>query len=203
MSLTNCYATLDQFKLELGISDVYDDNKAERAINAASRQIDAHCGRRFWQDSSVATRVFRADDATCCYVDDISTTTGLIVKADTGADGTYASTLTINTHFILEPLNAALEVPVRPYTEITIVDGTGGYFPTTARPGVQVIAKFGWPAVHPDDVMKACIIQSLLVFKAGDAAFGAAQLGVDGNTFFVGQMHSTARGLLEPYVRRY
>ena len=42
MSLTNCYCSLDQFKLELGISDVYDDNKAERAINAASRQIDAH-----------------------------------------------------------------------------------------------------------------------------------------------------------------
>ena len=201
MTVTNAYATLEELMLVLGVRDTVDDTKATIALNGASRQIDAHCGRRFWQDSTVKVRTFRADDSTCCTVDDISTTTGLIVKIDDGYTGAFATTLTLTTHYVLEPLNAAAETPVWPYTEIVIVDGTGGYFPTSARPGVQVTAKFGWPAV-PDDVKEACLIQAHMLFKAGDAALGGVQLGVDGNAFSVGEMHRTARGLLERYVRR-
>jgi hypothetical protein len=201
VTLTNAYCTLAEFKLELGVNDVIDDAKAESAINTASRQIDAFCSRRFWQDATVKTRRYRAMESNCCVVDDISTTTGLIVKVDEAGDGTFSTTLTIDTHFLLEPLNAAEETPVRPYERIEIVDSIGTYFPRGRRPGVQVTAKFGWPAI-PDDVAKACVIQSVLLFKAQDAAFGAAQLGVDGITVFVGQMHRTAAGLLEPYVRR-
>ena len=202
MSLTNCYATLDQLRSEItSLTDVDSDDQLERALNAASRQIDAHCGRRFWQDATVKVRTFHADDALTCEVDDISTTTGLIVKADTGGDGTYASTLTITTHFVLEPLNAAAETPVRPYTSIPIVDGTGGYFPLAKRPGVQVTAKFGWPAV-PDDVLEACCRQAYALFKGGDAALGILQTA-DGMPYRVGGLHPHARDLLEPYVRRY
>ena len=203
MALTNAYCSLEQLKLHLNVPDSFDDDKAEMAISAASRQIDAHCGdmRQLWLSSATSVRHFEVDDSTHCYVDDISTTTGLVVKVDTNGDGTYADTLTLNTHYILEPYNAAHKYPVRPYTEIEIVDGTGGYFPTGPRPGVQVTAKFGWPAV-PDDVTKACVIQAALLFKAQDATFGAAQLGLDGSTVFIGQLHATARGLLEPYVRR-
>lgn len=201
MTLTNAYCTLAEFKQELGVSDVYDDAKAESAINTASRQIDAYCNRRFWQDATVKARRFRALESDCCVVDDISTTTGLIVKVDEAGDGTFSTTLTIDTHYLLEPLNAAEETPVRPYERIELVDSIGTYFPISRRPGVQVTAKFGWPAI-PDDVNRACRIQSVLQFKAPDAAFGAAQLGSDGITVFVGSMHRTAAGLLEPYVRR-
>lgn len=186
---------------ELRINDANDNARAERALNAASRQIDAHTNRRFWQDSALVGRKFRADDAVCCLVDDISTVTGLVVQVDTGGDGNYATTLTIDTHFLVKPYNAAAEVPVWPYDELEIVDTTGGTFPTGARPGVKVTAKFGWPAV-PTDVEKACIIQATMLFKAGEAAFGAAQLGADGVAWSVGEMHRTARGLLEPYIKR-
>lgn len=200
-TLTNCYATLEEFRQEIRVDDISDEEIHARALNAASRQIDSYCARRFWQDSTVVDRKFRADDGECVWVDDISTSTGLVVRIDDGDDGTFASTLTIDTHFVLEPLNAAVETPAWPYTRIVIVDGAGGYFPTGRRPGVQVTAKFGWPAI-PDDVKKACIHQAGFLYKAGSATLGAAQFGNDGGAFFVADWHRTARALLEPYVRR-
>jgi hypothetical protein len=194
MTLTNAYATLAEFKIHLGINDAEDDVKAEDALNAASRQVDDHCGRRFWQDAAVATRVFRPDDSLCCYVDDISTTTGLVVKVDDG-NGNYTDTLTINTHFVLKPYNAAADG--WPFTEIQIVDGSAGYFPTGPRPGVQVTAKFGWATV-PEPVRKATIDHAIKLFKSGDAALGGQ--GALGQPW---ELSDYSVGLLERYVKRY
>ena len=57
------------------------------AINAASRQIDAFCGRYFYADGSASARKFFTDDLYRLKVDDISTTTGLVVKYDDDDDG--------------------------------------------------------------------------------------------------------------------
>lgn len=207
MSLTNAYATLAQLKAEVGIqvSDTLSDPMLEVALNAASRQIDKHTGwpHGFWQDSSVVAREFYTDDPNCLYVPEgISTTTGLIVKTDLDQDGTFENTLTISTSFICAPVNAADQVPVEPYTELIIVDYQTSYFPTSynLRPGVQVTAKFGWPAV-PDDVYKACLIQATQLFKASDAVFGAIQLG-DGFATRVGRgLNPMAEALLTAYCR--
>ena len=176
MALTNAYATLAQLKAEnnIGGADTSYDTKLEIALNAASRQIDGYCGGRFfYQDAALSVRTFYADDGETCFVDDISTTTGLIVKTDDNDDGTFENTLTLNTHFILLPTNAAAKHPVEPYTCIRLVDSGITAFPMSysGRPGVQVTAKFGWPAV-PDDVEKACLIQATQLFKASDAVFG-------------------------------
>lgn len=200
MTVTNGYCTLAQLKAEVlpATSSTF-DSQLEASINAASRQIDGWCGWRFWQDSTVVDRQFRADDS--CYVcipEGISTTTGLVVKTDEDGDGTFETTLTISTDFILEPLNAADMVPVWPYTEILAVGNF--YFPQlwNGRPGVQVSAKFGWPAV-PDDVTKACLIQAAQLFKAKDTAFDVADFGQEG-PIRVGQpLNKLARGLLAPY----
>jgi hypothetical protein len=180
VTVTNGYATLAQVRAELGgtyaVSDTSDDTLIELSIEAASRQIDGHCGRRFFQDGTVASRTYVAEDTRCLEVDDISTTTGLVVKIDETGTGTYGTTLTINTDFLLLPLNAALEVPVEPYTEIHLTDSYAFPRYSSGRPGVQVTAKFGWPAV-PDNIEKACIIQAIQLFKAKDAAFGIATLG--------------------------
>lgn len=174
MAITNGYTTLDLLKGELDISSATTtyDTRMEAAINAASRQIDHETGRRFWQDATVVDRQYYADDWQTLLVDDISTTTGLVVKLDDGDDGAFATTLTIGTHFLVLPLNAADRVPAWPYTEIVLVD-TNYRFPVSSsmRPGVQVTAKFGWPAV-PDDIAKACLIQAVQLFKSSDAVFG-------------------------------
>lgn len=197
MAITNGYATDAQLKAALGATN--DDQLAQRelSIEAASRQLDGWCGRRFWVDATAVDRQFWADDPRCLPVDDISSTTGLVVKIDTDGDGTFETTLTIATDFILLPANAADEVPVWPYTEVWLADNY--YWPrlSNGRPGVQVTAKFGWPAV-PDDIEKACIIQATQLFKAKDAAFGVADF--DGGAMRItAGLHPTAKALAAPY----
>ena len=206
MAITNGYATLDQLKAQMRItvSDYLDDDRMELSIAAASRQIDAHTGRRFWQDSTVVDRQFYADNSRICMIDDVSTLTGLVVKVDDDDDGTFETTLTITSNFILRPLNAADMVPVHPWDELVLVDSNGAVsFPVhgTGRPGVQVTARFGWPAV-PDDVTKACLVQAGLLFKADDASLGAIQFADAGVALRMqNRLHPVAEALLEPYCK--
>tara|TARA_R110000868_G_scaffold82598_1_gene233165 strand:- start:1214 stop:1840 length:627 start_codon:yes stop_codon:yes gene_type:complete len=204
MSITNGYATLDQFKaqMRIGVSDYEDDARMELAVAAASRQIDAHTGRRFWQDSTVKVREFICVDDDCVFVDDISTTVGLIVKTDSDTDGTYETTLTVDVDFKLAPWNAADETPVRPYEELRLMPLSSNYFPQNEDfPTFQVTAKFGWPAV-PDDVTKACLVQAGLLFKADDASLGAIQFADAGVALRMqNRLHPVAEALLEPYCR--
>lgn len=204
VTITNGYCTLAQLKAEKGISDTTDDDTLSVAINAASRQIDNYCGRRFWQDGSVVAREYFPASSVQCDTDDISTITGLIVKVDIDLDGTFETTLVINTDFLVAPRNAALEVPVRPYTELSIVPiGVTSFFPQPryGRASVQVTAKFGWPAV-PDDVTKGCLIQAAMLAKAKDAPFGGVELGAGGAAMFMrSKLHSLAEALLAPYAR--
>lgn len=206
MAVVNGYAELDRLKaqMRIPINDTDDDDRMELSIAAASRQIDAHCGRRFWQDSTVVDRQFYADNSRICHIDDVSTLTGLIVKVDDDDDGTFETTLTITTNFILRPLNAADMVPVHPWNELVLVDSNGAVsFPVhgTGRPGVQVTARFGWPAV-PDDVTKACLVQAGLLFKADDASLGAIQFADAGVALRMqNRLHPVAEALLEPYCK--
>lgn len=203
MALTNAYATMASLKAELNIgqADTSYDVKLDMALNAASRQIDRHCGRFFYQDQSLVQREFYADSPLDCMVDDISTTTGLVVKVDDGDDGSYATTLTINTHFILLPRNADHQIPVMPFTQIRIVDSGLTAFPlwSSGRPSCRVTAKWGFPAV-PDDVEKACLIQATQLFKASDAVFGG--LSFDAGILRVREtLNPMAAALVEYYAK--
>jgi hypothetical protein len=205
MAIVNGYTTLAQIKAEMriGTNDTADDTRLELAVAAASRQIDAYCGRRFWQDATVKVREFFADGPVTCFTDDISTTVGLIVAVDEAEDGSYSETLTLGTDFILLPANADDDVPARPFTEIRIVetDNYSGFPWRTLRPSVRVTAKFGWPAI-PDDVTKAALIQASQLFKASDAVFGAAQFGEAGVALRVqARLNPMAEALLEAYAK--
>lgn len=206
MTITNGYSTLIEIKAELKITDALDDTRLEVAVESASRQIDAYTGlpHGFWVDPSVTTQTFFADDSRTVEIPDgISTATGLIVKTDVNDDGAFATTLTINTNFILRPVDAPNAYPVRPWTEIRLIDYMGSYFPTwnSGRPGVQVTAKFGYPAI-PMDVHKACMIQATQLWKSTDAVFGAIQLGEGGFATRVGRgLNPMAESLLEAYCR--
>jgi hypothetical protein len=179
------------------------DLEFDAAISAASRQIDRFCGRRFWQDGSVVTREFFPDNGWNCYVDDISTTVGLIVKVDTGDNGfvTSATTLTITSDFILLPANAADEVPVWPYTQLRITTNSTSAFTLTQRPTVQVTAKFGWPAI-PDDIQQACILQAQQLYKGAGAPFGGLEIDSIGRAMPVRSgLNPIAQALCQGYVK--
>ena len=203
MAIDNGYCTLAELKAAVGISldNTRDDTVLELAVEAASRQIDAHTGRRFWQDSAVVERSYFPQDTRDLSVDDISTTTGLIVEADTGDDGTFATTLTSSDYQLL-PINAAAEYPVRPYTHIRLLDGTltGWSCSSSGRPYAKVTAKFGWPAV-PDPVNRACVLQAKNIYKAPDMSGGSFQIAEDGTQMFIVPMDKMAAALLENFRR--
>ncbi len=180
MAITNGYTTLTAMKNFLSIVDSSDDTLLEGFIESASRSIDRIANRRFYADASASARKYRAYNDLFVYVDDISSTTGLVVKIDDDGDGTFETTLAINTDFLVEPLTAASKD--RPFTQLTMVNTSftwpifPGLFSNGLRPGVEVTAKWGWPAV-PDDIETACQILTADLYKRKDSPGGILGLG--------------------------
>lgn len=177
MAITNGYTNLATFQSYTGMTTVTADETTniEKAIESASRSIDRMTNRRFWADSTATARKYRATDFYRLFTDDISTTTGLVVALDTGGDGTFETTLTFNTDYILDPINAPqLE---RPFTVVTMVGTTLFPSPINLRPGIQVTAKYGWyVGTPPDDIEEACLILSTDLVKRASSVGGVLGL---------------------------
>jgi len=180
MAITNGYATLTEIKTFLSISDNVDDTLLEGMVEAASRSIDRIANRRFYLDANASARAYRVSSPVILYTDDIGTTSGLVVKIDEDGNGTFETTLTLNTDYIMDPLTA-LDLG-RPYTQVTMVTASQsfpifpGLFQNGLRPGVQVTARWGWPSV-PDDINQACLILTADLYKRKDSPGGILGLG--------------------------
>lgn len=180
MAITNGYTTLNNQKTFLSITDSSDDTLLENLIESASRSIDRIANRRFYADAAASARTYRAYSDIYTFVDDISSTTGLIVQTDDDGDGTFETTLTINTDFLVEPFTAIAKG--RPITQLTVVNTAvsfpifPGLFSNGLRPGVQVTAKWGWPSV-PDDIEVATQILTADLYKRKDSPGGVLGLG--------------------------
>ena len=164
----------------MSISDNTDNDLLEDLVESASRSIDRIANRRFYLDAVASARLYRAYSDIFVYVDDIGTTSSLVVKTDSNGNGTYAKTLTLNQDYILDPLTASSLN--RPFTQLTMVSNTETWpiFPGLTqnglRPGVQVTARWGWPSV-PDDINMACLILTADLYKRKDAPGGILGLG--------------------------
>jgi len=194
VAITNGYCTRANLTDQLRITDNIDDNVLDRAINAASRQIDGRCGRRFYVDSSVTARTYAPINGYLVAVDDISTTTGLIVKSDTGLDGTYATTLVVSTDYQAEPLNCLVQG--NPITQIRALDANF-YVQADSRATVQVTAKWGWPSV-PVAIAEATALLSARIFKRYDSPLGVAGFG-DLGAITVRRLDPDVEQLIAPY----
>lgn len=171
MTITNGYCTQAQFNSWVGLDDDYDEAASHIAINAASRNIDEYCHRRFYSDDAVSTLTYQATDPYRLIVQDFQTLTGLIVATDDGDTGSYSTTWTINTDFV-----ACLwrdELTGSPYAEIEAVGGR--CFPTGGRRSrrVSVTSRAHWAAVPPD-VTLASLIESSQMFRRKDSPDGIA-----------------------------
>ncbi len=164
----------------MSISDNTDNDLLEDLIESASRSIDRIANRRFYLDATASARLYRAYSDIFVYIDDLGSTTDLVVKTDSNGNGTYSKTLTLNQDYILDPLTAPSLS--RPYTQLTMVSNTESWpiFPGLTqnglRPGVQVTARWGWPSV-PDDINMACLILTADLYKRKDAPGGILGLG--------------------------
>ena len=193
MAITRGYCTLAEVKAALRLNDAIDDTLIENSVEGASRRIDGYCGRVFYNTTNAVK--FFASDAYRLAVPDISSTSGLIVQTDDNGDGSFETTWTLNTDYILEPTDAALQS--RPYRRIT---ATGGktfpmfYIPQDA--GVQVSATWGFPSI-PDDVREACVLLSMRQFARYNAALGVMAFG--DMAVSVRSVDPDVRDLLSPY----
>ena len=189
---------ISDVKTRLGISDTNDDAALTSSVNAAIQQIQDYCERQFEADGSATARTFVAQSANVVYVDDISTTTGLVVKTDDGEAGTFPTTWT-SSDYQLEPLNAKVNGQAHAYTAIRATRTLT--FPRNGGEAlVQVTANWGWPSV-PAAVTQACIVQALQLFKAVDAPFGATAQGDVGILRLRSGLHPTAEALVRQYKR--
>jgi hypothetical protein len=206
MAVVNGYATVAEVRSQFGdAGSKLDAGLLEKAINTASRGVDKHCNRRFWQDAAVTTRLFRVDAPGIAWTDDISTTTGLLVKTDQGGDGVFETTWTAGTDYQLEPLNGEIVASGdtgTPYAWWRIVAVGAKTFPLWdgVRATLQVTARFGWSAI-PDEVNQATILRAVALFRRKDAPFGVAGFG-DFGVHRITRVDPDVADLLAPYVKQ-
>lgn len=149
------------------VSDTIEDELLTALITAASRAIDAHCGRRFYTTTEDETRYYTALASDYVRTDPIVSLTTL--KADEDDDGTYEETWD-SADYALEPANAALES--RSYLGIRATGRYGEAFPTRAK-AIQVVGKFGASAV-PSGVEIACAMLVGALYRWRDMPEGTA-----------------------------
>ena len=181
MAITNGDITQNDLKAFVGIptSDTADDDLLDNAINGASRQIDAFCGRKFYADGSATAREYFTNDYFRLAVDDISTTTDLVVKYDDDDDGTYEVTVPSNEYKLL-PINGVVGgIEGNPFYIIQL-NSNGSYeWPisdTSNRPYAQITAKWGYETT-PEPIKYACKMLASELFAMRNAPLGVAGVG--------------------------
>jgi hypothetical protein len=170
------YATTAELKAHLRITDTADDTALGYALTSASRAIDHEAGRQFGAEGAAVARTYTydpclyIDDLPAISIDDLSSTTSLVVAVDDSDAGTYPTTLTIGTDFTLWPYNASRDG--KPWTHLLTRTTSAYRFPRYPN-SIRVTGLFGWAAV-PSAVKTACLIQAARFFVRRDAAFGVA-----------------------------
>ena len=181
MAITNGYITQNQLKAFVGIptSDSQDDDILDDAINAASRQIDAFCGRQFYADGSTSARKFFTNHLYRLRVDDISTTTGLVVKYDDDDDGTY-ETIVSSSDFQVLPINGVVGgIQGNPFYIVELISDGNHEWPldfSSNRPRAEITAKWGY-ATTPEQIRQATLMLASELFAMRNAPLGVAGIG--------------------------
>ena len=192
------YATLAEFKAAVGITDSTDDGALQSVLDATDTLIDLYCDRKTGFGTATETRYYTAEDYEYVLTDDLVSVTTL--QTDDDANGTYETTWTSGTDYVLAPRNAALDG--FPYTEIDTSVTWPRNFPKDVYLGVKVVGVFGFPSV-PAAVKQAEIIQAGAVWNSRTAPFGvigSADLG--GILRMSRALHPEAALILEPYRKR-
>lgn len=176
MAIGDPYVSLAELKVLIDKQGADQDQRITDALLGASRGIDKHCGRQFNKAGSVSPRIYRPEGTRLVKVDDLHTTTGLIVATDDDDDGVYETTWS-SSDYQLEPLNGVVDgEPGWPWYTIRAVGGAR--FPCSAsrRATVRITADWGWASV-PEPVKAACRIVAIEAYKLPEAPFGIAGFG--------------------------
>lgn len=167
MAIVNGYATGDELADHLSDDRLSaDDDKVERAIETASRIIDAYTKRRFYLDTEASSRLFLSNGYGNLRVDDFTELVSITPELGIGQLGTAMD----STTYRAGPLNAP--VLGEPYNEIDF----GGYYGMGSWGYVSVEAVWGWPSV-PKAITQACLLKAARIYKRRESV--TASLGFD------------------------
>lgn len=190
------YTDLATVKDYLGIpsGETSEDTPLTAAINAATDLVNGFCNTSF--ESTVEARVYRADDPYVLLVDQFSTVTGLVVKTDTSNDGTYDTTLTITTDFVVQPYNQA------PFTSLLNVSGAWPRY-ESQRPAVEVTANFGDQNSNgvPYAVQQATLILAARLYQRKSSPLGIMTGFADYGIARISRQDPDVAALLQQYKR--
>jgi len=168
------YTSQALVKAYLGIpSATSSENTAiDNAIAAADAEIDQITGRTFVVPSGATSKTFIPYDDYTLYVDDVAQLTGLVVKEDTSLDGTYDTTLTITTDFVVDGNSA-------PYRVIKRVDGDMWPRDRYGRPTVEVTAFWGYGMAVPDQIAQCSLVIAARLYQRRSSPLGFQAGSVD------------------------
>lgn len=196
MAITNGYATLNEVKASLAITDTSDDALLEIAITATSRMIDDYTGRFFYANGTSGnpvTRYYTANDPWTLAVDDFTQITE--IATDDSFNQTY-ETVWSTSDYMVEPINN----PTRgwPYTRIL---ATGAYvYPYYLPQAVRIKGVWGWSAI-PAEINQAALIQSSRLFIRKQSPFGIAGTPELGTVRLTSRLDPDVEALVRPFKR--
>lgn len=142
------YAQASQYREVVGNTDPAKEDEIMTDLVAISRFLDRKLERFFGKDSEPVARIYMAP-SNCreIWVDDLSELPGA-VTIDDDRDGLFDDDPLEPTDFELLPLNAPSGPEQRPFTRLALTSwGSRRRFRAGDR--VQIVARFGWPAVPP------------------------------------------------------
>ena len=178
-------------------SDTQDDTAIGVAITTASRAVEAFCGRSFEDSGSATARVYKPNQLNRMIVDDFNTTTGLVVKFDTGDNGTYDKTVSSDDYEVLPYNGISSGISGYPYYQINMVEDD--YPIDGERARVQVTARWGWTAV-PSEITQSVYLLASEYFFSKNAPFGVAGLQETGYAITV-RSNPMVRRMLDPFKK--
>jgi hypothetical protein len=217
-AVTDPYATATTYRGIFGKSDTGDDAEILLQLTAVSRYVERKLGRFFTQDAAVVPRIFypmgyfsgnaEAENpwlgvrsSRDLYVDDIATSTGLLIKIDTNRDGVFTDeTALAATDFELRPLNADKGPEPMPWTQIHLpVWSTRiGWIPGAP---IEITAKWGWPAVPESIAQAVCQLTGILRIESPRAT-NQISAGLDTVLGASHEAQDIVENLMKVYAKR-
>lgn len=205
MSISNGYLTASEAQEYIGRQFADSTGVLGDIVTTASRAIDRHCGRHFYQVGTTEDPIARPFDSHDGYKVKLGPYNDLVsivtLRSDDVGNGTYDRTWGAGTYQLL-PAGATTRSPYpEPFTTVMLLGGNT--FQTTVPSGrrglVEVTGVWGWPAV-PIEVKQACRLLVHEFAKLQDAPFGMMGSAEFGMSRIPPQKQRHVRELLAPYV---